>query len=77
MTVEVLNPARWAMVSREAVTERPVALSAREAWMTATAKTASVLVVWFVQSFVPVGELRRVRTWCCQCVRLVQVGVRL
>jgi len=50
------------MVSREAVTERPVALSAREAWMTATAKTASVLMVWFVQSFVPVGELRRVRT---------------
>ncbi|RQO52760.1 hypothetical protein DBV08_00215 [Rhodococcus sp. KBW08] len=75
--MEVLTPARWAMVSREAVTDRPVALSAREAWMTATAKTASVLMVWFVQSFVPVGELRSVRTWCCQCVRLVQVGVRL
>ena len=45
--------------------------------MTATAKTASVLMVWFVQSLVPVGELRSVRTWCCQRVRLVQVGVRL
>ncbi|ROZ52857.1 hypothetical protein EEB12_28865 [Rhodococcus sp. WS1] len=60
--MEVLTPARRAIVLREAVTERPVALSAWEAWMTATAKTASVLMVWVVQSLLPVGELRRVRT---------------
>jgi hypothetical protein len=41
----MLTPARWAMLSRDAVTPRPVFLSAKQAWMTATANAASVLMV--------------------------------